>query len=74
MAANRFPGIRASLGWNVQAAQAARNDEDSNILSLPSAVFQTEEWKKIIDTWLKTPFAKAERYIRRNKELDELVQ
>ena len=74
MAANRFRGIRAGLGWSKEAARSIRNDEDSNVLALPSELLSTNSSLAhgIIDTWLQTPFAAATRYIRRNKELDEL--
>lgn len=73
MAANRFKGIRAGLGWSVEAARGIRNDEDSNVLALPAELLQSKEVaERIIDAWLETPFAGAARYIRRNKELDEV--
>lgn len=75
MAANRFKGIRASVIWDSFEAKMTRNDNDSNILCLPSRVLQDndDQWKDIIDTWLNTPFANAPRFIRRNKELDEIA-
>lgn len=75
MAANRFHGIRASLVWDESEAKLTRNDNDSNILCLPARVIEAEdiEWQKIIDAWLSTPFAAAPRYIRRNRQLDELA-
>ncbi len=73
IAANRHKGIRAGLGWSVEAARSTRNDEDSNVLALPSEVLKTDgEWKNVIDAWLSTPFAGAERYKRRNRQLDEI--
>jgi ribose 5-phosphate isomerase B len=74
MAANRFKGIRAGLGWSVDAAKSIRNDEDSNVLALPAQLFSNDKQKAylIIETWLNTPFAAAARFHRRNKELDEL--
>jgi ribose 5-phosphate isomerase B len=73
IAANRHKGIRAGIGWSPEAARSIRNDEDSNVLALPSELLQEEkDWKHIIDTWLNTPFAGAARYKRRNKQLDEL--
>lgn len=74
MAANRFKGIRASVIWDVHEAKMTRNDNDSNVLCLPSRVLQDdpEQWKQIIETWLHTPFAGAERYRRRNRQIDEL--
>lgn len=75
MAANRFRGIRAALVWDKSEARMARHDNDSNVLCLPSRVLEDddEEWKAIIDTWLHTEFSAAPRYVRRNRQLDELV-
>lgn len=75
MAANRFRGIRASVIWDEKEAQMTRNDNDSNILCLPSRLLEddTEEWQAILDAWLTTPFAGAARYVRRNRQLDELA-
>ncbi len=75
MAANRFRGIRASVIWNAHEAKVARHDNDSNILCLPASILGGDEhlWQDIVDTWLATPFANADRYIRRNRQLDELA-
>lgn len=74
MAANRFRGIRASVIWDAFEAKMTRNDNDSNVLCLPSRVLQNDDetWKDIIDTWLATPFAAAPRFKRRNVQMDEL--
>lgn len=72
IAANRHKGIRAGLGWGVEAARSTRNDEDSNVLALPAEILNTDnEWQEVIDVWLKTPFAGAARFIRRNRQLDK---
>lgn len=73
MAANRFKGIRAALGYNNKTAQSSRNDDDSNVLCLPADDLKEDEVFSIVDTWLKTPFAAASRYNRRNQEMDELT-
>jgi ribose 5-phosphate isomerase B len=74
IAANRFRGIRASVIWDAYEARMTRNDNDSNVLCLPSRVLNHDEkgWKDILDTWLTTPFAGAVRYKRRNAQIDEL--
>jgi ribose 5-phosphate isomerase B len=74
MAANRFRGIRASGIWDAYEAKMTRNDNDSNVLCLPARVLENDEkeWKDIVDTWLKTPFADAPRFRRRNAQLDEV--
>ena len=75
MAANRFRGIRASVIWDEYEAKMTRNDNDSNVLCLPSRVLKDNpnEWKNIVDTWLSTPFAGADRYKRRNRQIDEMI-
>ncbi len=72
IAANRVQGIRAVVVWNAHEAKMARHDNDSNVLALPASVLEDDEeaWQGIIETWLNTPFARAARYIRRNKQLD----
>jgi ribose 5-phosphate isomerase B len=72
MAANRFKGIRAALGYDRKSARSSRNDDNSNILCLPSDVLEKDTANLIVETWLNTPFAKAPRFIRRLKELDEM--
>lgn len=74
IAANRFRGIRASVIWDAYEAKMTRNDNDSNILCLPSRVLDDDDaaWKGIIETWLNTPFATAVRYRRRNAQIDEI--
>jgi len=75
MAANRFHGIRASVIWDAYEAKMTRNDNDSNILCLPSRIFDEADdgvWQGIVETWLNTPFASAQRFKRRNAQLDEL--
>lgn len=75
MAANRFRGIRAGVIWDDYEARMTRNDNDSNVLCLPSRILEKDapEWQAIIDSWLDTPFAQAARYTRRNRQLDELA-
>lgn len=74
MAANRVRGIRAALAWDANSAKMTRNDNDSNVLCLPADVLENDEaaWQGILETWLNTPFANATRYVRRNKQLDEM--
>lgn len=72
MAANRFKGIRACLGYDRHTVRESRNDEDSNVLCLPSDTLKSDQMHSIVDTWLDTPFANAPRYNRRIKEMDEL--
>ncbi len=71
--ANRFKGIRACLVWNEDEAFAARHDDDSNVMCLSANEMQdNRQTERVIDVWLETDFGAAARYVRRNKELDEL--
>jgi ribose 5-phosphate isomerase B len=73
IAANREKGIRAGLGYSVNAAKSTRNDEDSNVLALPSEILTKDsQWQEVVDAWISTPFANAPRFKRRNKQLDEI--
>jgi ribose 5-phosphate isomerase B len=72
IAANRVRGIRAALCWNEDVARETRNDNDSNVLSVPVRFLSEDEVLNIIDTWLKTPFSEAPRHVRRISEIEEL--
>ncbi len=72
MAANRYKGIRAALGYSRKSARLSRNDDDSNVLCLPVDDASQSDTEKIVDTWLNTDFAGAVRFKRRIAEMDEL--
>lgn len=70
MAANRFKGVRAALGYDREAARSSRNDDDSNILCVPSSRMRSNQLFEIVETFLNTPFAAAPRFKRRIAEMD----
>ena len=72
IAANRFKGIRACLGYDRDSVRLARNDDDCNVLCLPAKTLEDDEAHIIVETFLNTPFAEAARYIRRRDQLDTL--
>ena len=65
IAANKVRGIRAAVCWNKDCAASARNDDDSNILSLPADYLTDIELDRILSAWLSTPFSHDARHIRR---------
>lgn len=71
MSANRFRGIRAVLGYDEKTVKLARNDDDANVLCMPSEL-TGKEHQDIVDEFLSTPFAGAPRFVRRIREMDEL--
>ncbi|MEX0932138.1 MAG: RpiB/LacA/LacB family sugar-phosphate isomerase [Candidatus Saccharimonadales bacterium] len=72
IAANRVPGIRAGVIWEVDLARKSRQDNNSNVLSLPAQYLTTEEAIKITEAWLEEPFSGEERHKRRLEEIDHL--
>ncbi len=72
IAANKFDGIRAGIGYSIEAAKTLRNDDDANILSLPGRLRIVDEPLAILDAFLATPFSNEERHVRRLKDLARL--
>lgn len=72
IAANKFDGIRAGIGYSVEAAQTMRNDDNANILSLPGRLHTVDEPFAIVDAFLATPFSGEERHLRRLKEVTRI--
>jgi ribose 5-phosphate isomerase B len=72
MAANRYRGIRAALGYDHESIRSARNDDDANVLCLPADTLKKDAANVLVETFLNTPFSHVGRYQRRIKEMDEL--
>ncbi|MBI2644571.1 RpiB/LacA/LacB family sugar-phosphate isomerase [Candidatus Uhrbacteria bacterium] len=69
--ANKVHGIRAALAWNSQSARASRTDDDVNVLCLAARLLSNKEMEKIVLAWLKTPFSKKTRHIRRIQNIEK---
>ena len=54
--ANRYPNVRAAVTWSPEVAQLARRHNDANVLVLPARFVTDDDAKKILKTWLETPF------------------
>ena len=70
IAANRFPGIRATICMAPEFAVKARSHNNANVLVLPGCAIPTEEACKIVATWLDTPFSREERHVRRLAKIE----
>ncbi len=57
IAANKIPGIRAALCHNVFSAQASREHNDANILTMGARIIDEKLALEIVEIWLKTEFA-----------------
>lgn len=71
MAANRFKGIRAALGYDRESIRSSRNDDDANVLCLPARHLEKDKTNVLVETFLNTPFSHVGKYQRRLKEIDE---
>ncbi len=72
IAANKFQGIRAGIGYSIEAAKTMRNDDDANVLAIPGRLTIPDDPLEIAAVFLKTPYSKAERHERRLQQIDEL--
>jgi ribose 5-phosphate isomerase B len=66
--ANRFPGVRASLCYTTASARLTREHNDSNVLVLGAAFVNAAEARRIVGTWVKTPFTGG-RHARRLSQI-----
>jgi ribose 5-phosphate isomerase B len=72
IAANRFRGVRAGLGYDRESVRSSRSDDDINVLCLPASRLDVQAIEKLVDVFLDTEFDAAKRRIRRLRQLDEL--
>ncbi len=72
IAANKFKGIRSASVSSPDQAYSSRNDDDTNILSLAADFLAEDDAKKILSTWLVTPFSNQENFNRRLQKISEL--
>lgn len=74
IAANKFRRIRAAIITSPDQAFDARNDDDVNVLVLPADYLTTDMVRKILITWLETPFAREERFRRRIEKINRIEE
>jgi ribose 5-phosphate isomerase B len=68
--ANRVPGVRCALCWNVETARLARAHNNANVISLGERMISEPEAIAIVNTWLATPF-EGGRHQRRIDLIDQ---
>ncbi len=71
IAANKVPGARAALVWNVSTALLARQHNDANLISIGARQHTVDEAKLFIDTFIAEPFSGDERHVRRIAQVAE---
>ncbi|HUG94128.1 MAG TPA: ribose 5-phosphate isomerase B [Planctomycetaceae bacterium] len=65
--ANRVPGVRCAVCWNVESARLARQHNDANVISLGQRMMSLETALAIVETWLTTPFEGGRHEVRIRK-------
>lgn len=69
MAANKVPGIRAAMCYDISTASNSREHNDANLLTLGAGMIGENLAKQIIKTWLTTDFGGG----RHQKRVDKIV-
>lgn len=68
MVANKVPGVRAALCYDLSSAANSREHNHANVLTLGAGLVGTNLAQQIVKTWLDTPFG-AGRHARRVEKI-----
>jgi len=71
IAANKLPGIRAALAWEILTAKMSRRHNNANILTLGGRVTGPELAREILKAFLNEPF-EGGRHLRRVEKIAEI--
>ena len=69
IAANKVPGVRAALAWNLDTARLARQHNDANVVAVGGRQHSVEEATALIEAFLAEPFSQDPRHQRRIDQL-----
>ncbi|MEK7102120.1 MAG: RpiB/LacA/LacB family sugar-phosphate isomerase [Patescibacteria group bacterium] len=69
---NKYKGILAGTGFNLQAAEAMKRDEDTNVLCLAGRMIGEDYAKAIVRKWLETPFSGEARHVQRLEKIKKI--
>jgi ribose 5-phosphate isomerase B len=69
IAANKVPGIRAGVCGDAFDAARSRAHNDANVLVLGAEKLSEARAKRIVETWLATPFEAGGRHERRVRQI-----
>jgi ribose 5-phosphate isomerase B len=71
IAANKVPGVRAALAWNLETARLSREHNDANVVGIGARMHTLDEATQIVTAFLTTSFSGAERHLRRITQIAE---
>jgi len=69
MAANRHAGVRAAVAYDLEPARLSREHNDANVLALGGRSLEHALAERLLEVWLKTPFAGG-RHARRVEKIE----
>ncbi len=71
MVANKVPGVRAALCYDVSSARNSREHNHANVLTLGAGLIGDALALQIVETWLATPWGEG-RHARRVAKITEI--
>lgn len=69
VAANKIPGVRASMAHDTFSARQGVEDDDMNVLALGARVLGPELAVELVRAFLRAKFSGAERHVRRLQKI-----
>lgn len=72
MAANKVPGIRAALCYDVSSARNSREHNHANVLTLGAGLIGPALAWQIVEAWLETPWDDGGRHSRRVQKITDI--
>jgi ribose 5-phosphate isomerase B len=73
MAANKVPGVRAALCYDLSSARNSREHNHANVLTLGAGLIGAGLARQIVDEWLATPWG-SDRHARRVAKITDIEQ
>ena len=73
MAANKVPGVRAALCYDLSSARNSREHNHANVLTLGAGLIGAGLARQIVDEWLATPWG-PDRHARRVAKITDIEQ
>ncbi len=70
MAANKVPGVRAAMCYDLSTAVNSREHNDANVLTLGGGLIGANLARQIVKTWLSTAFGGGRHARRVDKIMD----
>jgi len=70
--ANKFDGVRSSMGKNKEQVKAGRAHDDMNILVIAADFTKENEAKEMLRTFLETKFDGESKHKRRLEEIEKI--